>query len=324
MKRLFATIIGILVLAVGGLFLGRALMGWDDGMDYPRSEIHGTTAGNKAFVAGGIGLFRVLDSCEYYDISDGELHSCPDLPRPLHHVAMASDGKTVFASGGYIALPFEQDPNGTLFALEDGSAEWEAIAKLPHPIGQHAMVYRDEKLYLVGGQRGTTDLSTLWSYDIGTGQWAEKALMPTARHSHAIAVADNILYVSGGRSKALGTEIDIIEAYDFASDQWRVLPKMKTGRGGHSSFVRNGKLHIIGGESISGNGLIASHEILDLQSQQWSSGAPLKFPRHGFAIADFGADGDVYAIGGGARAGLQTIYSVTATIQKVNGQKISD
>ena len=286
-------------------------------MQQARSEIHAAALDGKIYVAGGIGLLHVLDSCEVFDPENAGWQRCGALPRPLHHVAMAADNEHVYASGGYIALPFKQDLDAALFAMTPATGKWTERARLPHPIGQHAMVHHEGKLYLIGGQNGSKDLATIWTYDIASGDWSESAPMPTPRHSHAIAVAGGKLYVSGGRSAALGTEINIVEMYDFADNKWETLPPLPTGRGGHGSFVRNGKLHVFGGESLSNSSVLASHDILDLETLKWSTGTPMTKPRHGFAVGDDPARPDVYAIGGGAQPGIQTIYSVTGTTQKI-------
>lgn len=318
MKKLLIGILAIGIVATATLFIVRQLQGWNDGMQNARSEIHATVLQGKIYVAGGIGLFRVLDSCESYDLTDKVWQSCPPLPRPLHHVAMAADTTNLYASGGYIALPFEQDEDANLFSLNPQNATWIELAKLPHPIGQHAMLHKDGKLYLVGGQNGAEDLASLWSFDLATKQWTALPPMPTARHSHAIATSGDTLYVSGGRSAALGTEINIVEGYSFSDDSWESLPAMPTGRGGHGAFVRDGKLHVFGGESLSQRKVLASHEILDLQSGIWSTGEDMEQPRHGFAVGDDGTIGSPIIIGGGAHPGIQTIYSVTGTTQSLN------
>ncbi len=316
MKRFLLIVIILLLIVPAGLFLWRLVAGLNEGMNYPRSEIHAAVLGDEIYVAGGIGLFRVLDACERYDLTTQSWQACPPLPRPLHHVAMAADENRVYASGGYVALPFEQDQDAALFAHDPGSDQWQELAKLPNPIGQHAMVHHEGKLYLVGGQNGAVDLDTLWSFDIATGDWTAMPPMPTPRHSHAIAMDGDKLYVTGGRSAELGTEIAKVEMFDFASGSWSALPDMPTGRGGHGAFVRDGKLHVFGGETLSGNAVLASHEKLDLETGDWSAdAAPLDKPRHGFAVGDVPGMGGVKVIGGGAHPAWQTIYSVSSTMQ---------
>lgn len=318
MKKLVQIVVVLLLMALAILFAVRQISGWNDGMNTARSEIHAAVLDNTIYIAGGIGLFHVLDSCEAYDIKARNWTNCAPLPRPLHHVAMAADDQQVYASGGYIALPFEQDQDATLFSYNPQADAWMEIAKLPHPIGQHAMVHNMGKLFLIGGQHGSKELDTIWSYDLNKKKWIELAPMPTPRHSHAIALDGDKLYVTGGRSAALGSEIKSVEAYNFAENSWKTLSAMPTGRAGHGAFVRDGKLHVFGGESLSSNKLLPGHDILDLQSGKWSKGKSLTFPRHGFAIGDDIAHDTVTIVGGGAHPGMQTIYSVTGTVQTLS------
>ncbi|MEO9468389.1 kelch repeat-containing protein [Parasphingorhabdus sp.] len=317
MRKFFlATALFILIVA-SGLTLLRMAMGWNDGMRETRSEIHATSLDDKLYVAGGIGLFRVLDSCEVLDLTTRDWASCGHLPRPLHHVAMAADDDHVYASGGYVALPFQADLEAGLFRFDTRTQDWFEISKLPHPIGQHAMLHFDGSLYIVGGQNDGQDLNTLWRYDISKDSWSAMEPMPTARHSHAIAVAGNQLYVTGGRSAALGTEITRIEVYDLMENIWERLPDMPIGRGGHGAVVHQNRLHIFGGESLREGMVLSNHDILDLITNKWTVGTPLKRPRHGFAFANTGGSGGVTVVGGGARPGMETIYSVTGDAQLV-------
>ncbi|WP_299324314.1 kelch repeat-containing protein [Parasphingopyxis sp.] len=315
-RRLARTAIAFLALG-----LAAALIFWnwprlthsDGEMRDPRSEISAVAIGEDIYIAGGIGFFRTLASCEQYNVRTESWQRCADLPRALHHVAMATDGEWLYASGGYIGLPFQQDQNPMLFVHEPGSDRWEELAALPHPIGQHAMVWRSGVLYLVGGQNGEEDLASLWMYDLETDQWRQGPPMPTARHSHAIALTEDTLYVTGGRSAELGTQIDRIEAFDFNANSWRTLPPMPVGRGGHAAFSTPGQLHIVGGENLDEGTVFDRHDILDLETLEWREGPALTGPRHGLAVVHQ-AGGRTYALGGGAQAGMRTIYSVTGTI----------
>lgn len=318
MKKLLIAILFIPLIAFIGMFGWRSISSLNDGMNDPRSEIHAALLDDKIYVAGGIGLFRVLDSCEYFNLRTRNWKKCPDLPRPLHHVAMASDQARIYASGGYIELPFEQDPDGTLFVLDPDSEEWEILAKLPHPIGQHAMFYRDGSVYLIGGKKGSVDLDSFWRFDLQNNEWLQMPAMPTARHSHAIALDDQRLFVTGGRSAELGTEIAKIEMFDFSNNSWSSLPDMQTGRAGHGTAIAGDNLHIFAGESLKDGKVLNNHEVLELKSMKWSKAKPLDQPRHGIAVAQKEGSLDIYVIGGGAEPGWHTIYSVSSTIQELD------
>ncbi len=315
MKKLLTFAVLLILLLIGGGFLARASLGWNDGMREARSEIHATTLNGKLYVAGGIGLFRVLDSCEALDLESNSWSDCGKLPRTLHHVAMAADDQHIYASGGYVALPFEADKAAGLFRHDPKTGIWAEISKLPHPIGQHAMTHFGGALYLVGGQDDGQDLDTLWRYDIAADTWSALQPMPTARHSHAIARAGPLLYVTGGRSAKFGSEMTRVDVYHLTEDRWTKLPDMPRGRGGHGAFVIDNKLHIFGGESLSAGKVLADHHILDLETLQWSPGEPMNQPRHGFAVSDKEVSSGLPVVGGGARPGLETIFSVTGTSQ---------
>ena len=315
MKKYLTALIGIVGISIGLFLLLREFAGWNDGMDQPRSEIHAATLAGEIYVAGGIGLFRVLDSCEKYTPARNSWSRCAPLPRPLHHIAMAADDHRIYASGGYSALPFKPDMDGAIFAYDPKTDQWSILAKLPYPIGQHAMIHRGGTLFLIGGQSKSKDLDNFWAYHIAEDKWTAMPSMPTARHSHAIATSPDRLFVTGGRSAALGTEIDRVEVFDFTSGKWQRLADMPIGRAGHGAAFYANRLHIWGGESLRHGTLLPSHDILDLTSSRWTVGPPMDLPRHGFAVASADDLAQNFSIGGGAHAGMKTIYSVTGTLQ---------
>jgi len=284
-----------------------------DGMNEPRSEIHAAALDGRIYVAGGIGFFRTLSSCAAFHAAAEQWADCPDLPRSLHHVGMAAGDGKVFASGGYVSLPFNQDPDGALFMLDvAGDADrWVELAPLPAPLGQHAMFYRDNAVWLIGGESGGETTGALWRYDLAKGEWSERAAMPTPRHSHGIALDDNKLYVTGGRSRELGFHSLVIEAYDFEADAWESLPDASFPLGGHGAAVVAGRLHVFGGEDIDTAEVFTRHASLALDNPDagWRDEPEMAFPRHGLATAT--VDQKIWVIGGGKRAGMRTPWSVT-------------
>ncbi|QUL37852.1 kelch repeat-containing protein [Erythrobacter sp. JK5] len=291
-------------------------------MSDARSEIYAAELGGTIYTAGGIGFFRTLSTCAAFDTRSQTFNPCPDLPRSLHHVAMAAGEGQVFASGGYTSLPFNQDEDGAVFALaiDRGAERWEELAKLPQPLGQHTMVYFGGALWLVGGDSRGKTVATLRRYDLATGIWGERAPMPTARNSHAVATDDERLYVTGGRSATLGGHSTVIEAYDFASDSWQTLPDAPYPLAGHGAAVVGGRLHVFGGENLDTAEVFVRHVSIDLAALEsgWREEAPLPEPRHGFATA--AVDGTIWVLGGGKRAGIRTPWSVTGTALALDPQ----
>ena len=310
---------GLVVLALG-IFLvwlaGPSQLRSQGDMADPRSEVHAAELNGVIFVTGGIGFFRTLNSCAAFDAAKEEITPCPNLPRSLHHVAMASGEGQVFASGGYSSLPFNIDTDGAIFALKPSSpnAQWIEIARLPQPLGQHAMFYHSGSLWLVGGDRRGETTNALLRYDLEGENWEKMAHMPTPRHSHAIAFDDGKLFVTGGRSNALGNQSRIVEAYDVASGSWETLPDLPFDLAGHGAAITDERLHVFGGESLDAGTVFQRHVTLDLTDHDagWKDAEPMTFARHGFATAKVGEV--AWILGGGKRAGLRTPWSVTGSV----------
>ncbi|MEM7779803.1 MAG: kelch repeat-containing protein [Pseudomonadota bacterium] len=320
MKKILALFGTLTAVIIAAWFVGPSFLRSAGEMDDPRSEIHAAELDGVIYTTGGIGFFRTLSSCAAFDTANETFATCPNLPRPLHHVAMAAGDGSIWASGGYESLPFNVDPNGALFQLDLSELEpqWREISALPEPLGQHAMFYHQGTVWLIGGDRNGETTGALTLYDLSEGEWVEASPMPTPRHSHAYALdaeagEAGFLYVTGGRSSALGSQSRVIEAYDFASDSWTRLPDAPFDLGGHGAAVFEGRLHVFGGEDLGSGTVIQDHAVLDLANLDagWVMVNPVSLPRHGFATARVG--NTVWILGGGKRAGMRTPWSVTGT-----------
>lgn len=284
-------------------------------MDYGRSEISAAVLNEKVYVAGGIGFFRTLRSCEMYDVANNTWSACPDLPYALHHVAMASNGESVYAAGGYTSLGFTHDPTPLLWRLDEPSKQWIEVTPLPEPIGEHAMQFHDGVLYVIGGRTPEGDSAALRAYNPATKAWRQLPNMPTPRHSFSVVLADNTLWVMGGRSAALGSAIDRIEIYDFETASWRAGPTLPEGGGGHVAVLNNRNIHVIGGEVFEPSSVLDRHDVYNLDSGLWSKRAAPTLPRHGMSGAV--VNDNLLLIGGGSRPGLATVFSVTPSVQSI-------
>lgn len=289
---------------------------WSEGKNLSdgRSEISAAELDGVIYVAGGIGKFRMLKSCEAFTIKENAWRKCPDLPRKLHHVAMASDGTNLFAAGGYVTLRFKHLMDPKLWRLSADGKAWIEVTELPGPIGEHVMVSIDKHLFLIGGSTPEGDTGDVWRFDKESGEWDQMAAMPTPRNSMAAIVSDdNEIWLLGGRSSLLGSKIDRVEIYNPAEDEWRKGPDLPLGRGGHSAAYLNGQIHVFGGETFDPNKMVNRHDVYDLESGSWVTADPAPRPRHGMAAVTSGKA--IYVLGGGSRPGFKTIYSASAKVQ---------
>ncbi len=310
----------VIVAVAAAAIVANTELGWSEdawrlgpSMKVSRSEIDAAKLGDAIYVAGGIGFFRVLRSCESFSISESEWRPCAPLPRALHHVAMASAHGKVFASGGYTSLGFSHDKEAKLWSLEPGDSTWSVAADLPEPIGEHALVEVGGELYMIGGRTPEGTSARVWQFDFTERTWTGRADMPTARHSTATLVIDDEIWVLGGRSEALGTSIDKVEVYTPQTDEWRTEAPMPQGRGGHAAAHSGGRVHVFGGETFDPDVVLDRHDIYDIKEATWRSGVVPPKPRHGSVSVN--VEDEIYLVAGGARPTLQTIFSVTGTVQ---------
>ena len=278
-----------------------------------RSEISAVVAGNRIVVAGGIGRFRTLKSCEIYDPGGDNWSKCPDLPYPVHHLAMAADGASVYAAGGYTNLRFSHDDKLVLRQMDIDAAQWRSIGVLPEPVGEHALVHHSDHLYLLGGRTPNGDTTSVWRYSLLNGDWLKVHDMPRAKHSFSALLIGDKIWTIGGRSEELGSSIRSIEIYSIAGNTWRDGPELPVGGGGLFAAYLNGYVHIIGGESFNPNRVYDHHLIYDIAEKSWATAVRPSVPRHGGAMVVIGQD--LYLIGGATKAGLSTIYSTIGSVE---------
>jgi N-acetylneuraminic acid mutarotase len=282
-------------------------------MPTPRSEIYCAVRDNEITVAGGLGYFATVASCETYHPDSDQWMLCPALPKRLHHVAMASDDAFIYASGGYVSLTFRPDNDSSLWSLASSGKTWQQVSPLPLPIGEHTMVRVGSALYLIGGRANGGESDAVHRFDLNTKRWTIGASMRVARHSSAAVVVDRDVWILGGRNATHDSRMINVEIYDTKTDQWRDGPNLPVGRGGHSAVLLGRKIHVFGGEQFDPGEVLNRHDVFDLQTSRWRTEAAAPTPRHGTAACVVGSR--AYVIGGATRPGLRTVFSVSDAVQ---------
>lgn len=281
-------------------------------MPTPRSEIQAAVTTSRIVIPGGIARFRVTRVCEAFDLASHEWTRCPSLPMPLHHIATAAIGDSIYAGGGYLDLRFRHLQAPPLLRLDDGSQSWVTVAQLPVAVGEHSLIALDSKLYLIGGRTAGGNSAQLWRFD--GEQWHRLADMQTPRNSFAAVVYDGEIWVLGGRDQR-GSALSQVESWNPATNRWQPRPSLPRAIGGLAAAVLDQRIHVLGGELLGRDAqVLADHYSFELSENVWEIEPHLPFPRHGATAVSVG--NRIYLTGGARRPDWKTIYSVTGDMTR--------
>jgi len=277
-------------------------------MPTARSELQAAVVNGVAYLPGGLGPDRALETFEAYDPERDRWHSLPPLPRPVHHAGVTAAEGRVFVTGGYADLSFV--PGVLAWAYDPSLRTWTRLPDLPAPRAGHGLVALDGVLHVVGGIGRTSQ--AVWRFDLETERWIEPGPpIPTVREHLAAVAADGRIWAIGGRWPGEG-DFGTVETYDPATGRWEAAASLPTARSGLTAAVRAGRIHVLGGEALRGDRTFVEHEVYDPAVGAWRRASPLEPGRHGLASAV--VNGRLYVIGGATRAGSATFGSLTGAV----------
>ena len=246
---------------------------WTEGNPSPikRSEAEGAAINNKLYVFGGYSYplngHTPYGRVDVYDVANDTWTRLRDLPRPVNHSGVATDGRYVYFAGGYVANSAQ---SGAIFgsrevwAYDSLADTYTAMPPLPLDRAAGQLVLVGRSLYFFGGtnQERTADTGEHWALalDNQAAGWQVRAALPNPRnHLGAVELGGKIWAIGGqhGHDGALVTQREV-HMYDPLTDAWTAmapLPEVVVegksyGRShiGGSTFVRNGKIVVAGGE----------------------------------------------------------------------------
>lgn len=279
-----------------------------------RDELRAAAIGRRVYIAGGQsrrpdGRLRSVPTLFVLDTRTGRVSRGPNMPVALDHSAVASDGRTLWAAGGFSNFK----ASGDVLRYSPRTRRWKTVTHLRLPRGAGGAGFIDGRLYVVGGAPPTlpnpnrTPYGALESYDPATGRWTPGPDMPTPRHHLAATVLGGKLYVIGGREPG-EFSLDSFESYDPRTKQWTKLPPLPFGVGGDGAVTVEGRIVVIGGGDDAEHWVAPAAWSFDPDEGTWRRLSDLNVARHGHATA---AVGDTaFAIGGAPCPGFGRTASI--------------
>ncbi len=272
-------------------------------------EIYAAVHDNKIIVAGGIaaklGVPYFTDAAFAYDPGTDTWGNLPDLPEPLHHVALVSTGTELWAiggfNGGYSHIWRMRDK---VYKLQ--ADRWEPQPSLPGLQAEGVATSHKGNIHVVAGQQPRGEANSArsdhhevplhWYWDGTT--WASLAPIPTPRNSATGGWIDNQLVVAGGRT-AQGN-LTVTEIYDAKEDPWRTAAPMPLPQAGTASVVHDNSLIVFGGEIFIPEAAVFPNVWrYRIDTDRWEKLPDMVTPRHGLGA---GLIGDrAYVVAGATR-----------------------
>lgn len=171
-------------------------------------------------------------------------------------------------------------------------------APLPHPEEEYTAVIANDRLYLIGGNRGGRPEwpRHVLEYDLAANRWTTKTPTPFSADHMAAAAAGGKIYVFGGQGEGgVNKPLNSTWAYDPAADTWTTLAPMPTARTAAAAVEVGGRIHVIGGNTVGGL-TVSTNDAYDPAANRWDTRAPMPTPRNHPAAG--AAGGKIYVIGG--------------------------
>ena len=192
------------------------------------------------------------------------------LPTATYGVGTTSDGKYVYAAGGYGLTPLN-----IFYRYDPSTDQWVTLPSLPTAVYNALTIYAQGKIFVIGGYNGAAALSLVQIYSISTNSWSSGASMPDIRQQMGGGYYNGKIYAVGGyQSGAIGSASNQTWEYTISSNSWAFKANLPNLLAGPASGVVNGNLYIIGGRDNTGAHLNSTY-IYSFTTNSWSSGAPI-------------------------------------------------
>ncbi len=186
---------------------------------------------------------------------------------------------------------------GDAASYDPETGVWTTLANMPFGVRGAAGAYYDGSIYVFGGIN-VSFIATTQIYSIEADSWSIGAPMPLPTwEAKAVAVSGSV-WVAGGEQSGGSSYATDVWIYDIETGSWAVGPSLPVGTKAGGMATDGYKIFYIGGTT---SGLMATSVVFMTYywSSSWEVAAPLPRPVSALA-AVCGADGMIYALGGGS------------------------
>jgi N-acetylneuraminic acid mutarotase len=255
-----------------------------------------------ALLAGGLtpsgaSSNRVL----HLDPASGQIAALGTVPDAFHDAAAATIAGRLLIFGGGAATSTD-----TVQSFgEGGSSVGRVVGHLPAPRSDLSAVTIGDRVYILGGYTGVTQLSDVLETTNGKS-FATVARLPVTVRYAAVAAIGSTIWVFGGEHD--NRAVRDIQRINTVTGSARIVGRLPSPRTEASAMVLAGRVLIAGGRDAAGQALATVDE-LNRAGSAVHAVARLRVPVADTAVVVAGDT--AYLIGGEAAAPMATVQTVT-------------
>ena len=253
------------------------------------AEAQAISVGGKLYMFGGYDTttpsYLATTRSEVYDPSANAWTTIADMPQPLTHMGLASDGTSIYVAGGYVTdlkTTYQTFGTANVWRYDIAHNSWSAYVPLPAPRAAGSLVLLGRELHFFDGvdpsRTGHTDH---WVLNLGAAspQWVASTPLPFTRNHMVGAVLNGKIYAIGGQPGTNDSDpsADVL-VFDPATAQWSRVASLPQARSHMVVAVTGGRIIVAGG-TMTGDIPIAGVIAYDPTSDSWSTLTSLPGPR---------------------------------------------
>ncbi len=286
-------------------------------MPYSDHDIHGVVAYSTLYIVGGAAkhgypvALQDLDHLWSYTPAT-DRWTAATLPAVRCFGGVAAYNGDIWVLGGRSATadkkPFITD---AVDIYHPRTGKWETGPRLPSSRLESIAVTVGDRLYLIGGAHGDTELRDTLSIGAGETTWRSEPPAPvTVRQADGCAL-NGVIYIMRGTAGLI--------AYDTATRQWHNdLPPLPEGKPLQAAEVAayHGEVWVLGG--ISGDTYSTAVWRYNPERHSWQAGPPLPTGRCWGGAAEI--NGALYLFGGAYYAKAHEDYFFKNSIYRLRAE----
>ncbi|MDB5358408.1 MAG: hypothetical protein JWN24_4861 [Phycisphaerales bacterium] len=253
-------------------------------------EAQSAVANGKLYVFGGYNVdspnFLATTQADSYDPATNTWTRLADMPEPLTHIGVATDGQFIYLAGGYVTsykTGYQTFGTRDVWRYDIAHNTWSAFVPLPAPRAAGAMVLLGRALHYFDGvdptRAGHADHWVL-NLDDPSPKWVALAPLPASRNHITGTVLDGKIYAIGGQPNTNDAtpSADLFMWDPAHPNAWTALASMPEPRSHAVTAVVNGRIIVVGG-ATTGDVALSSVIAYDPLTNTWASLTPVPSPR---------------------------------------------